>query len=74
MVIPIPTLIVIVLIVLLVVAVVGRTEPRPKMTPTKMFWILAAVCFALACLGVAYLPWIPLGLFCYVMGYLVSPA
>lgn len=74
MTISIPAVIVIVVIVLLIVALVGRQE-RPPLTPTRSFQIAAAVCFALATVGMTFagLALVPLGLFLYVCGYLVSP-
>jgi hypothetical protein len=73
MTISIPALVVIVLAILVVVALIGRSD-RPPMTPTRAFWIAAAVAFALACVAVpSPIPLVPLGLFLYVCGYLVSP-
>lgn len=74
MVISIPAVVVIVVIVLLLVALVGRQE-RPPLTPARAFWVGAALCFALATVGVTVgnIALLPLGLFLYVCGYLVSP-
>lgn len=75
MVVTIPGIVIVVLVVLLVVMALGRQEPRPPLTPTRAFWVGAAVCFALAAGGVTFtmVNLVALGLLLYVCGYLVSP-
>lgn len=72
MVITVPNIAAVVLLVLVVVLMLALVQPRPQVAGAKWCYVLACVFFACAALGLGYLPWLPIGLFCMALGFIVG--
>jgi hypothetical protein len=72
MTITIPNVLGIVLIILIVVLVLALLRPPPQIAGAKWLYVIAAICFMLATVGVGVIHWVPLGLFCLTLGLIVG--